>query len=811
MIGPGTAPRETETSGGRWQAKTSRRPVTMGITIKQRQSESGRESAESAAPPALAKPRTFLWILLLAVVVGLFFWKILFTNQLSILAGWEGANQTFAWYQFATHSVQQHVSPVWDPYQFSGHSFVGEMQAGLFYPLKLLLYLWPLGPRGIVSERLLDEFYVLAHLLGACFLFFLAREIGLKKEFSAFVAAICFSLGGFVGKQNWFNMMDSAIWLPLIFLLLLRALREERSLRGALYACLSGLCLGMSLLAGSLHVAIMQSIVVVSAAMYFAWQRRSPIPTVAERAAPLMWCLFVAVAIGLLAAAAGAIQLLPSMEYGRLVTRWTGTWSGPAYARIPYSALGEVSRLTPRSVFAFLFGAANVGDSEFSNYFGVMPFLLTVLGVWLNWEKPWVKYLTGLGIVAYFYSMGSSSFLHGVLYVLAPGLDKAREPGRFIYLTHFSMALLAGYGVESLFSGETWLEGAFSRLKPVLKWMVIAVVVTLGVPALLWKPDVYEWAYMSLLFMLGSWALFLYVTRGNRGVAAKFLLVALILCDLNAFDWTILNRDMEKKSRGDYLEQIVATRNLANFFQSQKGLFRIQWEGERMPVNMGDIYQVPVSNGQGATMLFDYPPYTWTEKGLALLNVRYLVGELKDRKDSPVYASGPWKVYENPAYCPRAWVVHRFAVKTSAPEIQEQIQRPEFDPLRMAFVDEAPPLEPSGEGAGPSSAIVENYQNDAMKLRVTTQSPGLLVLSEMYYPGWEAAVNGKFARIYKVDGILRGIAVPGGESRVELRYRPLSVRLGAALSIAAFAGTFLFAGVLSLKKRALKKRASANA
>jgi hypothetical protein len=774
----------------------------MGITINQRQSEGGRDSAESVAPPAIANRRTLRWILLLAVVVALFFWKILFTNQFSILAGWEGANQTFAWYQFATHSIQQRMNPVWDPYQFSGHSFVGEMQAGLFYPLKLLLYLWPLGPAGIISERLLHEFYVLAHFLGACFLFFLAREIGLKKEFSAFVAAVCFSLGGFVGKQNWFNMMDSAIWLPLIFLLLLRALREERSLRGVLYACLSGLCLGASILAGSLHVAIMQSIVVVSAATYFAWQTRSPASPVRERIAPFAWCLFVAITIGFLAFTAGAIQLLPSLEYGRLVTRWTGEWSGPAYARIPYSGLGEVLHLTPRSVFAFLFGAADVGDAEFSNYFGVMPFLLTILGVWLNWEKPWVKYLTGLGILAFFYSMGSYSFLHGVLYVLAPGLDKAREPGRFIYLTHFSMALLAGYGVESLFSGDTWLEGAFSRLEPVLKWIVIAVVVALGVPALLNKPDIFDWSYTALLFILGTWALFLYVTRGNRGIAAKFLLVALILCDLNVFDWTILNRNIEKKARGDYVEQIVATRNLANFFHSQKGLFRIQWEGERMPVNMGDVYHVPVSNGQGATLLFDYPQYTWTAKGLALLNVRYLVGEVKDRKDSPVYSSGPWKVYENPSYCPRAWVVDRSTVNSSAEDIQRQIQEAGFDPLRMAFVDEAPPLQQSEEAAGPSSAVFDNYQNDAMRLRVTTQSPGLLVLSEMYYPGWEATVNGKSARIYKVDGILRGIVVPGGESRVEMRYRPLSVRLGAALSIAAFAVTFLFAAVLSLKKRA---------
>src|SRR5690349_12091077 len=124
----------------------------MGITINRRKTEVERD-AEIAASAGSESRRTIRWILLLAAVIALFFWKILFTNQFSILIGWEGANQTFAWTQFARQSIQHGNLPIWDPYQFSGHSFIGEMQAGVFYPLKLLLYLWPLGQSGIISER----------------------------------------------------------------------------------------------------------------------------------------------------------------------------------------------------------------------------------------------------------------------------------------------------------------------------------------------------------------------------------------------------------------------------------------------------------------------------------------------------------------------------------------------------------------------------------------------------------------------------------------------------------------------------------
>jgi uncharacterized membrane protein YfhO len=73
-----------------------------------------------------------------------------------------------------------------------------------------------------------------------------------------------------------------------------------------------------------------------------------------------------------------------------------------------------------------------------------------------------------------------------------------------------------------------------------------------------------------------------------------------------------------------------------------------------------------------------------------------------------------------------------------------------------------------------------------MELDVHAAGRALLVLSELYYPGWAASVNGKPARIWKVDGFLRGIVVPLGDSQVSLRYRPASIYIGAAVTVAAF-------------------------
>ena len=58
---------------------------------------------------------------------------------------------------------------------------------------------------------------------------------------------------------------------------------------------------------------------------------------------------------------------------------------------------------------------------------------------------------------------------------------------------------------------------------------------------------------------------------------------------------------------------------------------------------------------------------------------------------------------------------------------------------------------------------------------------GLLVLSDEYYPGWSATVNGHHADVYATDVALRGVLVPAGRSTVELHYRPAPLRDGLVL------------------------------
>lgn len=739
------------------------------------------------------------WLVLLAVAVTAFYWRILFTMQFSIVEDWEAVNQGFVWHQFATRAFQEGSLPIWDPYTFSGRSHIGEMQPGLFYPLKLLLYLWPLGESGILSWRLWNQYFALAHLLGAIFMFLFALEAGIQKRFAALVAGLCFALGGFLGNVAGHQLWDSAIWLPLVFLFLLRALRAERQSRMILHCCAAGLTLAMPLLAGGLHSAIMDTIVVVTAAAFLTWQREdAPISGSGwwryRRAAT------VVLIVGMVTFAAAAIQLLPSIEYAPHVLRWGA--GGTALEKIRYQALTESHYEPPRAILAFLFAGAPVSPAEVSPYFGVLPMLLAILGAWHYWRLPLVKYAAGLGVLAFVYSLGPFSFLHGLLY-LFPILDAAREAGRFIYLTHFAMALLAGFGAQALFESEASSNPRLRMLVRVIGCVAVFFLLVLLVPAIYEKPAVNEWHYFSLLMLLASWGLLTYISRGNRNRVAPFLVAALILWDLYSFNWVVRNRMAVEKAGNDYFEQLMAARPLAEFFHSQPGMFRVQTEGgPPVYINLGDMFAVQTTWGQAATASIDYSALRgWKFLTGCLTNTRYRLIPDREEEGRLVFSSGRWRVYEEPQPCPRAWVVHQVTVEPSQERIRKFMREPKFDPLRSAFVGE--PLETVLEepAAEPEIVRYSHYQPDRLEAEVRASARGLLVLSEMFFPGWTATVNGKSVPIHKMDSLLRGVVVESGDNHIVMRYRPNSVFYGAILSTAAFSGTFLFGGIVWWRER----------
>ncbi len=157
-------------------------------------------------------------------------------------------------------------------------------------------------------------------------------------------------------------------------------------------------------------------------------------------------------------------------------------------------------------------------------------------------------------------------------------------------------------------------------------------------------------------------------------------------------------------------------------------------------------------------------------------------------------ADGPVKIWENPRAQPRARVVHQVRVVPvgDQDEVVRILTSPGFR-FRAEVVVEAEEslvaLEGS-DGAGSSARIVRDRPT-AVEIEVTAQRPGLLVLADSWYPGWEAMVNGEPATVHPVNLALRGVVVPAGRSAVVFEYRPTWMFPGIALSVLAMVGLVL--------------------
>ena len=175
-----------------------------------------------------------------------------------------------------------------------------------------------------------------------------------------------------------------------------------------------------------------------------------------------------------------------------------------------------------------------------------------------------------------------------------------------------------------------------------------------------------------------------------------------------------------------------------------------------------------------------------------LLNVLYVIVRdgtpLPEEYTLAYDAPGPLAVYENPDPLPRAWLVPAAQVLPDEEAVLTAIKQPSFEPLhtvvlaqthdsssKPAIAVESIPSSTSG----PVSVLA--YSPNEIILAAQTDSPGYLVLSEVWFPGWLATVNGESAPVWRANYTFRALPTPAGDLEIRLWYAPASWRIGLVL------------------------------
>jgi hypothetical protein len=479
-----------------------------------------------------------------------------------------------------------------------------------------------------------------------------------------------------------------------------------------------------------------------------------------------------------------AAQVLPTYEFGRLSRRWVGLEQTVGWQdKIPYR-VHTLYSLPARGLLAIVlphFG--RFADS--SPYVGWVAAAFAVLGAMACWRQPVVRWATALAAAATVYSLGSFAPLNGIIYAIVPVLDKARIPSRGMALVGLAICALAIYGWEHLLRDQS---SAYVRR---LEWFLAgtgAVILLLTVGFTFAEKGLDERAPLGGFACLAAAAL-LAAWRSNtisRGVLGAGLMT-IVLVELTGGGPSLYANRFEPNA-WPFAGKLHAHRDIAAFLKKDLdagGPFRVAVNDEEVGINFGDWHGIDTIHGYVAGVSENILAHELhTPRTQELLGVRYWLGSKPDRPEGvqqEVFTgTSGIKVFRNPAAFPRAWVAHQTKSVQDRDWLRIAIQDPAIDLRSTAvMIGEAPQLSTCGEA---DRVVLESRTSDRISIAVETGCTGMLVVSETNYPGWQATLDGKPVRLWEPYGALRGVVVPAGRHRVEMRFRPRSVYAGFALS-----------------------------
>ncbi len=475
-------------------------------------------------------------------------------------------------------------------------------------------------------------------------------------------------------------------------------------------------------------------------------------------------------------------------------------------------------------------------------YVGALPVFLALTALVLRPSSGRLAAAAAAGLSALIVVGASSNLLDFV--GLVPGFAHSHNT-RLVILFAFAVALLAGWGLHDMMGrpDRRRLQIALGIAAALVVVPLVAVAVRVPIDGNLGQAFAIAWGFedapqpelgddhvaLTRLVALLAWGLLASAALALMAARARGLLkpalfaglaVALVVVDLfrAGMGWnTAIDDEAARQPETGALKQLASTPP-ARF----AGLSPADGE---TPVTPNAAMDYGLYDARG----YDFPvelrywrfwkryvaanrpfwPLTALAashepalRALSLVGVTRLVQDPTDpRLRAPglrlAYSEPDARVYENTGALPRAWVVGRQSLASSPELALRAIGDSDFEPRRVAVVERR--VEGLGTGGGGTARIVD-YEPERVEIDAVSRGTGMLVLSDLYYPGWKASVDGHDVDIERVDYLLRGVPLEDGEHHVEFRYEPASWRMGWILSLAGLVALAALA-VVGIRRR----------
>ncbi len=760
---------------------------------------------------------------LLAGFVLAFFWRTLSGDVFQPADGGDLVSFLFPTYRFAARTLAAGQLPLWNPHLYGGAPFVADIQAGFLYLPNLALFL---GNPDFPYTAL--QGMVLVHLWWAGLgVYTLARTLG-RSWTAALLASLAFQFSdALLIHLGNLNLVAVLSWMGWVLAAHHRAL-EGRHLG---WAGLAGLLFALGNYAGHPQSTYYLALALLLYTLLW-WVGPGRERTNGATSRGTRNLLARRGPLGALVTAAGVSALLtaPILLPAWELIPYTPRADLPYQATVSYSLApipALVGLLTPG-----FFGRGpalhwSLWDRVELPYLGVPTLLLALAALLLVRERrqwrpllPWM----GLALFGLLVALGIYTPVHGWLTRILPGYGGFRAPARAIVLWALGLSILAAYGLDSLQAtlGQTVARPALARLQGLLRTggltLLLFITPLIFATLLVTQSDPTAFLRASLAALAVAWATlawlatWLAIHMATRGALRPgwlgALLVALLFLEL-ATTGAYTDISEADPTRGFQHPTILAfLQENGPWAEGSAGpqpLFRIDTR-----TDIQDLWQPDTAalvglhdvGGVANPLVLRHWEELWqATRGrhtriYDMLNVHYVI--VRDNTPLPQEftlafdAPGPLAVYRNPDPLPRAWLVTEARIVPDPAAALAALQEENFDPAREVILleDQVPSGSvPEVEGA-PGSVRITGYGPNELRLEVESPGPAYLVLSEVWYPGWRAAVDGRSAPVLRANYGLRSVPVPGGAVTVRVWFVPDRFRLGG---VAGMLGLVLLA------------------
>ncbi|MCC6763040.1 MAG: YfhO family protein [Deltaproteobacteria bacterium] len=688
--------------------------------------------------------------------------------------------------------IRDGVFPLWNPYQFAGHPFLATTLYGVCYPPNVL-YLFL--PTAVAIEAVI----VLHLTLAGWFTHRYAAEIGLAPVACFGAAAVYMFCGFMAGLASWFTpAIASAAWLPLALIAVERIVVSGRASHAALLA----VPIALALLSGWTHFWLYTTYVVV---LYAGLRIAALAWTGVTRAALVRMVVLLGLGLGL-GVAAAAVQLLPARELQMLGPRRVGGLT--MQQLIPFMSL------SPQRLVDEMLDWRTT--KPFIGPFFLGPIVLALVATSLAASRRlmpravfWVVLVASLLI-----ALGPHTPFFEHVYLHLPGARLFREPRRISFLVAFSAALLAAFGMDAL-SGDRptrrvprlMLGWGLLGLGATLLWrrsslatvdLVLAIGAACAIGAAFFAPDVRR---RRAFVMIAVGCAVADLVHGSTNVFRHpFHGVEILHRQDPIFDYIRANQGLGRT----YLHDPIGFDYSVTAKQGTlRKVYAITDYEPLSLVRFEDLFDSIAQTQRIVpfTGFLNVEPSSPMRKALDVLSLRYWVEHRASGGHLALGApASPWRLvpdvagldyllYEHAAPLPRAYVATHFVHVADAAASLAAVLMPTFDPRSTVVVEREPdPMESDPRGTiatAVTPARVVRYEPREVQIEADVDAPGYLVLTDTYYPGWQATVDGMATPIYAANHVVRAVRVTAGHHVVTFRYEPASVRTGLLISLAA--------------------------